>query len=321
MLEQSEKKKRASTRDLFSLGKWLRSLFYSLIGGNARIVKSPKNPILIDLTEGPVLPEFDNDVLYLFSSQRSKQSRLINTFPQLVELAEEKYSVVSTVALPETIFEKKKALETNLHEKCKFTKTASHDLLFNNEISNNVVNDYFLALCAQDKSLAHIDSSYLYLKDLSKEIDKNPKYLSGTREKMKQATTILFPMSNSANSKSHNHYYLTIIKKTADGKYNFYCLDGFNSSDRKQYLKKAKATFEALMAPLKPIVNKEITIDIPKQTNGVDCGAVACYWAKMAARNLTLTHIPQGTCDYSAYRMDIAQNIVEYNNRKRAKPR
>lgn len=151
------------------------------------------------------------------------------------------------------------------------------------------------------------------------------------KARLSQANLIFCPVKL-----KDNHWGLWVLDKRDEDSHKIYCLDGFNSnpfvSSPEGYAQSQNMYFDAYIKPLAELfdfdISKKYFQFIPRQGNGIDCGAVVCYWAKQICDNkLSLTSPIDVDFDpkkYTNYRMDIAKNILkcpaeepEKNSKKR----
>lgn len=271
------------------------------------IYKRPGTKVVIDLTTDSEPAQ--NDVVYLYTvKQKTAQKRITLSSPYQPRYASLQARQSLSQALCRT---------GEIHE------TQAQDLINNKEISTFTVDSYFDKLCKKDPRLAFLESGRIQQKDLLQRLKEDPHYLRNPRSKMQTASTIFIPICSGKYGTSGNHFYLVMLKKTVTGKFNLYCLDGFNSDDRAVYLNKAKAFLACIFTnpSFESLIDKTTYLALPKQTNLVDCGPVICYWASQLAFRKEPFNLPQGTCDYSAFRLDIAQKLIEDNNISDEKPK
>ncbi|MBS0286972.1 MAG: hypothetical protein JSR17_06735 [Proteobacteria bacterium] len=296
------------------------STFQWLMGENTpnqnvrpkRVSSKPKSkrPVVIDLTTDDE-DNSNDEITHLYTIKRKpvEPKPLQKTTKKLTSTYASRYSTKET----------KETLCKAISKKGELHTTQVNSLISNEEISCFVIDSYLQKLCEEDPRLAYIETSRNVQADLIERLNKKPQYLSNTRKALQKADTIFVPMCTGKPGTAGNHFYLVILKKTPSNKFSLFCLDGFNSLDRVKHLKKAKAMLASYFGDpaFESRIEKSTCLDIPTQTNFVDCGAVIAYWASQLAHQLPPFSIPQGKCDYSAFRWDIAQKLLEDNNKPR----
>lgn len=180
------------------------------------------------------------------------------------------------------------------------------DLLNDEWLNDEIINKYFTILANQNNHIAVLPTNYAVdPKDFFNNLKLNKNCVYETRNNLKNAQRILWPMSDGS------HWYLVIIDKLANGKFNLFCLDSLNS-DNEEYLEKAKSLLQSLYPDqdINELIHKQDFIHVPSQNNGVDCGVAVCYYAKLCANKL-LPRNKAGLCDYSQFRFNIAAEFAK----------
>jgi Ulp1 family protease len=142
-------------------------------------------------------------------------------------------------------------------------------------------------------------------KDFFNNLKMKKNCVKETRNTLTNAQRILWPMSDGS------HWYLVIIDKLANGKFNLFCLDSLNS-DNEEYLEKAKSLLQNLYPDqaIDDLIHKQEFIQVPTQNNWVDCGVAVCYYAKLCTNKL-LPRNKAGSCDNSQFRFNIAEEFAK----------
>ncbi|MBN9288624.1 MAG: hypothetical protein J0H47_11930 [Gammaproteobacteria bacterium] len=198
-------------------------------------------------------------------------------------------------------------------------KNLAKQLLSKAEISSFTIDEYFRVLESENKGIKMIPSGFAKSK-----IFLNPTENLRLKEELKKADRILWPICTGDLGTTGNHWFLLILEKSKNDTYSIYCLDGFNSESRKDYLAQGEKLLQALFPTkeLDTLVKSTAKIDIPTQNNGVDCGAVISFWGMKCAKNAQIPlHNKKGSCDYSEFRYDMAETLIaKQNARKVFKP-
>ncbi len=314
--------------------RFIRFVFYRLLGGSisSRVKEKQhsQHSYLIEISDE--VEDSSASVMYMYTIKRMQSFFADNQFKTLSDY---KYKIKTNFKFTRACPNKRalvaqcaKFVVLNPHSDR--SKENAEDLLGNGWIVDEAVNKYMDYLCHKNKGVYAISSEcnqYNQPDFATRLLHNRPEYYANLKLLAPKAKTLLWPMCD------NTHWYLILIKKQPSGMYNIYCIDSLNSSDRKQYLHKAERTLAALFPNQDPkkLIGKKECINIPVQSRGVegsipktnytDCGPAICYWATQFAKGVDINAIPhQGVCDYSAFRVDIAQKLIEDNNKPRSIP-
>ncbi|MCS5712199.1 Ulp1 family isopeptidase [Candidatus Berkiella aquae] len=208
-------------------------------------------------------------------------------------LAQEKYSAKDKVkALQQLI-----ALNPDL-------KDESARRLLKDEWMNTSTIEAFFNLLEEDYSVSVLNSDLAVKPNFCEQLRRKEKIFNAMQVKL-QSRRILWPMCDDT------HWYLVVINKRTDGRYDLFCLDSLNTKTQ-DFLDKAVDFLQAMFPEkdLEELVVKKEHIQIPEQDNNRDCGASICFWGERTAKNKTLPRPSKGSCDYSSFRKDIADRFA-----------
>ncbi len=184
-------------------------------------------------------------------------------------------------------------------------------LLNNDWVSDAIVWPFFQAVASKNE-ISVLDSTYSGMENFADLLRDNPNYANLDRAAFRASSRILWPMF------ADSHWYLVIMHRVKEGEYQLYCIDSLNKNN-KAFLDKA-ASFLQVMYPdkaEKELIKSRQNIEILEQHNQLDCAAAVCFWGmRMAASVFSLPGRQSGTCDYSAFRYDIAEQIAEFAAKK-----
>jgi len=194
-------------------------------------------------------------------------------------------------------------------------KSLAKQLLSKAEISSFTIDEYFRVLESENKGIKVIQSGYA-----KKKTFLDPSENVRLKEELRKADRILWPICTGEEGTTGNHWFLLILEKSKNDTYSIYCLDGFNSESRKDYLAQGEKLLQALFPQkeLDTLVKSATKIDIPTQNNVVDCGAVISFWGMKCAKNAQIpVHNKKGICNYSEFRYDMAETLIAKQNARK----
>ncbi|MBI2792092.1 MAG: hypothetical protein HYX61_09040 [Gammaproteobacteria bacterium] len=215
-------------------------------------------------------------------------------------------------ALQSKVYEKyssegeKETLETLISMIEHLDEKQASDLLNDEWLNDEIINKYLTILANQNNHIAVLPTGYAVdPKDFFNNLKMNKNCVKETRNTLTKAQRILWPMGDGS------HWYLVVIDKLPNGKFNLFCLDSLNS-DNEEYLEKAKSLLQSLYPDqvIDDLIHKQEFIQVPTQNNWVDCGVAVCYYAKLCANKL-LPRNKAGLCDYSQFRFNIAEEFAK----------
>lgn len=184
-------------------------------------------------------------------------------------------------------------------------------MLLRNEWLNDTLIDKYFTLLENSYPNTRVISSLLSDKiDFFDKVRQNQNYIKD-RAGLKAAKRIFMPMN------ANNHWYLVVLDKDKDGKYTLSCMDSFNTNTDR-FLNIASGFLQALYPgkKLANLVKKQQHVPILNQHNGLDCGVAISYWAREIAKKNALPTSPKGTCDYSQFRFDMAEDFARDQTKK-----
>ncbi len=255
---------------------------------------------LIDLDEEPV-----NNTLQFKAFSHKPSGRYLTVMRKVqknyYQLQSKFYGLYNTVDAKADI-KKRLCMIDNLDER------QANDLLEQQWLNDEIISQFITLHLEGKPQIAFIRSNYATTdasKLLFEGLKNNASHVRKRRQQYLLADRILWPMNDGS------HWYLVIIDKLPSGRYNIYCLDSFNS-DNNTYLEKAALLLQSLYPERDrdELVHQQRFIQIPNQHNLVDCGVAVCYWALQCMKKV-LPKNKIGTCDYSQFRLDIADLIVQ----------
>ncbi|HRE31552.1 MAG TPA: Ulp1 family isopeptidase, partial [Candidatus Berkiella sp.] len=175
--------------------------------------------------------------------------------------------------------------------------------LLNDKWLDTTTIEAFFNLLEADYPVSVLSSDLAMKADFCDALKRRDRIFHYMQDKLK-ANRILWPMCDDT------HWYLIVMNKRCDGRYDVFCLDSLNTKSS-VFLKKAVDFLEAMYPEKENIIAKQEHIEIPKQDNDRDCGASICFWGERTARNKTMLQNKRGICDYSSFRKDIADRFAQ----------
>ncbi len=239
------------------------------------------------------------------SSLQDNQNPYIKA--EIIKESRQQYRLKSAVAHRYQTVTQKNELKANVLFS-EYVQSADAELLLNGGlISDAIIWPFFQAVASKNENISVLDSTYSGMSDFADRLRANPNYANLNRAAFRASRRILWPMF------ADSHWHLVIMHRVRDGVYQLYCLDSLNTNSE-VFMNKAADFLQALYPhqPLAELVKKRQNIEILRQHNLRDCAASVCFWGMRMAASIGLPGTQKGTCDYSAYRYDMAVQIAEF---------
>ncbi|MGD9591716.1 MAG: Ulp1 family isopeptidase [Candidatus Berkiella sp.] len=262
----------------------------------------------------------NSDVIPLYTIHR--RAKALSPLEQLKLISKNKFKVLSYFSfsnlIPNTRSLIKKFTEVNVgNVTLAKSKEMANNLINHDWLHDDVINSYLKFLCRKSNHALTFDSTYHLTRNLMENL-ANPRHYKLLKKDIVDAKKIVWPICE------NDHWYLLFMKKNVEGKFDIYCLDALNSPDKRQFINKAKMILKALFPNRNPntLFGETKCINVPVQsdfksrdeveTNYTDCGPAILFWAKQLLGNVDINSIPHtGFCDYSAFRLDIAHELIQ----------
>lgn len=183
-------------------------------------------------------------------------------------------------------------------------------------INSDLIGYFFSFLAHQYKKVSFLDPGYFNNKNFISQLDKP--YRANLKKKLKRANLLFWPVEED------NHWRLLIIQRTLGAHqpcFSFKRLDGFNQvqgyhSDKEKVNQLLSALYG--QQGFSWAMNEEKIYKIPTQNDGENCATAMLYFAEKLCQSVDLKKYKKlkGLCDYSPYRLYIAQVVSTWINQK-----
>lgn len=226
---------------------------------------------------------------------------------EIIKESKTHYRLKSAVAHRYRTAAQKRELNANVQFSDHVSSVAADDLLNGGLISDAIIWPFFQAVASKNEMISVLDSTFSGMDDFADRLRASPNYGNIDRAAFRASRRILWPMFADA------HWHLVIMHRVRDGVYQLYCIDSLNTNSE-VFMNKATDFLQVLYPnqPVAELVKKRQNIEILRQHNLVDCAASVCFWGMRMAASIGLPASQKGTCDYSAYRYDMAVEVAEF---------